>query len=91
MDEIEFIILIISPPIPIVIDNQETIAIIKINVSNRRTKYINIRYYHFREYTEQDIIDSYYVPTSEMLADGFIKALGRLKFTIFTTSIGMQD
>jgi hypothetical protein len=60
------------------------------DVSSRRTRYINIRYYYFREYIEQGIIDSYYVSTNEMLADGFIKALGRLKFITFATSIGMQ-
>jgi hypothetical protein len=72
------------------VDNQEIIAIIKIGTFNRRTKYINIRYYYFREYIKQNIIDSYYIPISEILADEFIKALGRLKFTTFATSIGMQ-
>jgi hypothetical protein len=79
------------PSIPMAVDNQETIAIIKMNALSRRTKYINIRYHYFREYIKQGIVDSYYVPTSEMLADGFTKALGRLKFTTFATSIGMQD
>ena len=72
------------------VDNQGAIAITKMGAPNRRTRYINIRYHHFREYTEQGIIDPYYVPTSEMLANGFTKALGRLKFTTFATSIGMQ-
>jgi hypothetical protein len=60
------------------------------NTLNRRTKYINIRYYYFREYTEQNIINPYYIFTSEMVANGFIKALGRLKFATFATSIGMH-
>jgi hypothetical protein len=90
INEIEFIILIISPSILIAIDNQKIIAIIKIDALNRRTKYINIRYYHFREYTKQDIIDPYYIPTSKILTNGFIKTLGRLKFATFTTSIGMH-
>jgi hypothetical protein len=59
--------------------------------SSRRTRYINIRYHYFREYIKQNIVNPYYVPTSEMLADGFIKALNYLKFTKFATSIGMQD
>jgi ABC-type sulfate transport system substrate-binding protein len=91
MDKIEFIISIISPPIPMAVDNQGAIAIIKMDVPNRRTRYINIRYYHFRECTEQSIINSYYVPISEILADGFTKALGRLKFITFATSIGIQN
>jgi hypothetical protein len=60
-------------------------------IPNRRTKYINIRYYHFREYITQGIVNPYYVSTSEMLTDGFTKALNRLKYTTFATSIGMQD
>jgi hypothetical protein len=61
------------------------------DVLNRRTKYINIKYYYFREYTEQNIIDFYYISTSEILTDSFIKALDRLKFVTFATSIGMHD
>jgi hypothetical protein len=91
INEIEFIISIISPPIPIAVDNQEIIAIIKIDTSNRRTKYINIRYYYFREYTKQNIINLYYIPTSEILTDSFTKTLDRLKFTTFATFIDMQD
>jgi hypothetical protein len=90
MNEIGFIISAISSLIPIAVDNQEVIAIIKIDISNRRTRYINIRYHYFREYIKQDIIDFYYVFTSEMLADGFIKALDCLKFATFATSIGMH-
>jgi hypothetical protein len=90
MNKIEFTISIISPPILMAIDNQGIIAIIKMNALSRRTRYINIRYYHFREYIKQDIIDLYYISTSEILVNGFIKALGRLKFATFATSIGMH-
>ena len=79
------------PPIPIAVDNQEAIAMIKMGALNRRTKYINIRYYYFREYIKQDIIDSYYISTNKILVDNFTKALDYLKFTTFTTSIDMQD
>jgi hypothetical protein len=91
INEIKFIISTIPPPIPIVVNNQGAIAIIKMGAPSRRTRHINIRYHHFREYIEQDIINPYYIPTSEMLADNFIKALGRLKFTTFVTSIDMQS
>jgi hypothetical protein len=79
------------PPIPIAVNNQEIIAIIKINIPSRRTKYINIRYYYFREYIKQNIIDSYYIFTNEILADDFTKTLNRLKFATFATSIDMHD
>jgi hypothetical protein len=59
-------------------------------VFSRRTKYINIRYHYFREYIEQGIFDPYYIFTSEMLVDNFIKALDRLKFVTFATFIGIH-
>jgi hypothetical protein len=52
MNEIEFITSVMSPPIPIVVDNQGVIAIIKMDIPNRRTRYINIRYHYFRECIE---------------------------------------
>jgi hypothetical protein len=90
MNEIKFTISAMPPSILIIVDNQEVIVIIKMDISNRRIRYINIRYYYFREYIEQDIINPYYVFTSEILVNGFIKALDRLKFITFATSIGMQ-
>jgi hypothetical protein len=90
INDVKLTISTISPPIPMAIDNQEAIAIIKIDIFNRRTKYIDVRYHHFREYIGQNIIDPYYIPTSEMMADSFTKALNRLKFATFATSIGMH-
>jgi hypothetical protein len=78
------------PLISIAVDNQKIIAIIKIDILNRCTKYINIRYYYFREYIEQGIVNPYYIPTSEMLIDDFTKSLNRLKFAMFATSISMH-
>jgi hypothetical protein len=52
IDEEGFTTSAIFPPILIAVDNQGAIAIIKIGALNRRTRYINIRYYYFREYIE---------------------------------------
>jgi hypothetical protein len=73
------------------VDNQGAIVIIKMDISSRRTKYINIRYHYFREYIEQSIINSYYISTNEMVADNFINMLDRLRFAIFAISIDMHD
>ena len=56
---------------------------------NRRTRHIDIKYYYFREYAEQGIVKPQYTSTKEMLADNFIKALDRLKFTSFAAFIGL--
>jgi hypothetical protein len=73
MNEIEFTISIILSLIPMAVDNQGAIAIIKMGALSCRTRYINIRYHHFREYIEQDIINSYYISTSEILVNDFTK------------------
>jgi hypothetical protein len=90
LEEIELSDIIKPPPISMVIDNQGAIALAKLENPNRRTRYINIRYHYFRDYVKNGIIQTHYTPTSEMLADNFTKALDRLKFSIFTASIGMH-
>jgi hypothetical protein len=54
-------------------------------------RHINVRYHYIRECIESGIIAPHYTPISEMLADGFTKALDRLKFAIFVFSIDMRD
>jgi len=58
---------------------------------NRRTRHINVRYHFIRDFIESGIITPHYTPTSDMLADGFTKALDRLKFATFVSSIGIRD
>jgi hypothetical protein len=72
-------------------DNQGAIALATLGSQNRRTRHINVRYHYIRECIKSGIITSHYTPTSDMLADGFIKALDRLKFATFVSSIGMRD
>jgi hypothetical protein len=72
-------------------DNQGAIALVTLGSQNRRTRYINVRYHYIRECIESGIITPHYTPISEMLADGFTKALDRLKFATFVSSIGMRD
>jgi hypothetical protein len=78
-------------PIPMVMDNQGAIALAILGSQNRRTRHINVRYHYIRDCIKSGIIAPHYTPTSEMLADGFIKALDRLKFAIFVFSIGIRD
>jgi hypothetical protein len=73
------------------IDNQEAIALVILKSQNRRTRHINVRYHYIRDSIKSGTIMPHYTPTSEMLADGFTKALDRLKFATFVSSIGMRD
>jgi hypothetical protein len=76
---------------PMAMDNQGAIALAILGSQNRRIRHINVRYHYIRECIESGIIAPYYTPTSKILANGFTKALDRLKFAIFVSSIGMRD
>jgi hypothetical protein len=73
------------------IDNQGAITLVTLGSQNRRTKHINVRYHYIRECIKSGIIAPHYTPTSDMLANRFTKALDRLKFVTFVSSIGMRD
>jgi hypothetical protein len=77
--------------IPMAMDNQGAIALATLGSQNRRTRHINVRYHYIRDCIESGTIAPHYTPTSDMLADGFTKALDRLKFATFVSSIGMRD
>jgi hypothetical protein len=72
-------------------DNQEAITLITLRSQNRRTRHINVRYHYIRDCIKSGIIAPHYTPTSDMLVDGFTKALDRLKFATFVSFIGMRD
>jgi hypothetical protein len=72
-------------------DNQGAIALTILESQNRRTRYINVRYHYIRDCIKSGTIAPHYTPTSNMLANGFIKALDRLKFATFVSFIGMRD
>ena len=76
---------------PMAMNNQRAIALATLKSQNRRTRHINVRYHYIRECIKSGTITPHYTPTSEMLANRFTKALDRLKFATFVSSIGMRD
>jgi hypothetical protein len=72
-------------------DNQGAIALAILGSQNRHTRHINVRYHYIRDCIKSGIIAPHYTPTNDILADGFIKALDRLKFVTFVSFIGMRD
>jgi hypothetical protein len=72
-------------------DNQGAIALAILGSQNRRIRHINVRYHYIRDCIKSGIIAPHYTPISEMLANRFTKALDRLKFATFVSSIGMRD
>jgi hypothetical protein len=67
--------------VPIEQDNQSTMRLIEKGPSSAgRTKWINIKQFWVKEHFENGKIKLNYVPSLDMLADGFSKPLGRSAF-----------
>ena len=62
-------------------DNQSTIAVAKAPSMLPRTKYIGLKYHHFRQAVQNGIINIEYIPTTEQIADIFTKPLPASSFT----------
>eukprot|EP00253_Pinus_taeda_P025793 PITA_25793 len=56
-----------------------------------RSKHINIRYHHIRDYVQQRIMLLSYIPTEDQDADILTKALTRRKFKYHRGRIGVAD
>ena len=66
----------VARPIYVYEDNQTCITIANNHMSQKRTRYIDIRYHFIRDYTEDGTIKLiYYCQTKNMLADILTKAL----------------
>ena len=72
-------------------DNQGAIALVKNPHLHERSKHIDISYHHIRDLEERKKIKISYVPTTEMVADGFTKPLERVAFEKFKDMLGLVD
>jgi H2-forming N5,N10-methylenetetrahydromethanopterin dehydrogenase-like enzyme len=72
-------------------DNQGAIALAKNPHLHERSKHIDISYHHIRDLEERKKIKITYVPTTEMVADGFTKPLERVAFEKFKSMLGLVD
>lgn len=72
------------------VDNQSTIRLAKNREFHKRTKHIDVRYYHLRETTEKKIIRVEFVPSENQRGDIFTKALSRDTFLKHSESIGLR-
>ena len=64
-------------PVPVFEDNQTCIAIASNYMSQKRTRYVDIRYHFIRDYVKDDTMKLHYCETAKMLVDILIKAPSR--------------
>ena len=61
-------------------DNKSCKALAKAQQMNPRTKYISLKYHHFRQYVASKLVTISYIDTNEQIADIFTKVLPDVKF-----------
>lgn len=75
--------------VPLLIDNQSAIALIKNPEHHERTKHIAVRYHFIRDSFEANLIEPEYVPTGDQVADILTKGLAREKHVRFLDGMSL--
>jgi hypothetical protein len=80
-----------SPTVQMYGDNQGALALVKNPQLQERSKHIDIRYHFIRNLAEHKKLQIEYIPTTDMIADGFTKPLQRVAFEKFKKQLGLVD
>jgi hypothetical protein len=78
-----------SKTVQMLADNQGAIALAKNPHLHERSRHIDICYHYVRDLVQQGRVKIKYIPTAEMVADGFTKPLERTAFDKFKDQLGM--
>jgi hypothetical protein len=76
--------------LPLYTDNNGALLLAKNPIFHERTKHIAVKYHYIRDLINQGIIDLIYISTKEQKADGFTKALDKIKFREFIRMLGLN-
>ena len=79
----------ISFPIPLLINNQSTIALVENPIFHAWSRHIEARHHWIQEKIEDRTLQLEYVPMSNQVADIFMKALNAEKFRKFRNALGL--
>ena len=71
-------------------DNQGALAIAENPESHQHTKHMAVKYNYIREQHQKNLIDLWYIPTTDMVADGLTKSLERVKHEKFIQQLNLQ-
>jgi len=83
------LIIPLTDPTRILIDNQGALDLIKSGQINNRTKHIETCFRYICDCEETGIIQAEYIATTEQVADIMTKSLGSEKFHYFWVRIGV--
>jgi hypothetical protein len=79
-----------SDPIIIYCDNQSTIKLAELDAFRPRTKHIDIRFHHIRQFVESKTIHIKYLSTNDIAADSLTKAVNKQKHSLCTLLMGLN-
>jgi hypothetical protein len=80
----------VSGPVHIHCDNQAALALIKHPQASARAKHIDVAHHFVRERVTRGEVAFSFIPTSEMVADCFTKALPPARFKVCRAGLGMS-
>lgn len=72
-------------------DNQGALALIKHPHLYEHSKHIDVARHHVRDLYEKQRIKPVYIHTTEMVADGLTKPLGKFNFEKFVKQVGLVE
>jgi hypothetical protein len=72
-------------------DNIDLLVLVKNPHLYERSKYIDIYHHYTRDLAKQGRIRLIYIPTEDIITDGFIKPLKRVQFQKFLGQLGIID
>ncbi len=70
-------------------DNNGCISLTEQTGTHQRSKHIDVQYHYSRDAVETKKIEVQHISTEKQIADGFTKALPRVKFQKFTCGLGL--
>ena len=76
--------------LPLYTDNNGALLLANNPIFHERTKHIAVKYHYIRDLINKGIIDLIYIPSKEQKADGFTKALDKVKFREFIRMLGLN-
>jgi transposase InsO family protein len=77
--------------VPFFVDNKSAIDFSQNPIINSRSKHIDIKFYYLRDHVSDGVLDLFYCPTAEMVADVMTKPLPTTQFLDARRALGVKQ